>query len=320
MCKKIITVMLLLLFSTVGLAQNYVKPPVDGLWWNPTESGRGWAFETQDDVIVVTHYTYRADGSSTFYTTAGVWNGTGGFLPGGLSASEGGQCVGCPYIRPVSTDLGAMRFEFTSTLTGRAIYPNGTIIPIEKYDYVYSSARAYLKGDWASTWITSDGASSHTNIIRFDRDCVGSHCDTTMVDGRLVLTNPGRPAAGGKVPGTRGLYNVLIDSSPAFYDYYFIFGDSLRWSGFACTKLKTDPPPTNTSECSGMLFASRSNTRASIPTSASMTSPAPAVKLSTAQADPGVSYESGQMITNVPAEWKNVGPVSWTDLLSRMPK
>lgn len=310
MLKRIAVTVLLLMLSSVSSAQIYYTPPADGLWWNAAESGRGWTFETQDNITVVTHYTYRTDGSSTFFTTAGIWNGPGSYLQASLSASEGGQCVGCGYIRPVSTNLGAMRFEFTSSFTGSAIYPNGVVVPIEKYDFVYSSSRAYLKGDWASTWIAPNG-NAFTNVIRFDRDCVT--CDASSVEGRLILTNSGRIAFAGQIPNSRGAYQVLVDATTSYYDYYFVIGDALKWSGFACTRLKTDPPPATVSECPGLMFASRSKSYAAIPVAgAADVVSKQSLRLGDDRAE-AADIAGARAISS--KDWEKIGPVSWDDLL-----
>ncbi len=244
--------------SFYASAQTYNSPPIDGLWWNPLESGRGWTIETQNDVTVVAHFTFAADGRSTFFTTSGTWNGFTRTLTSTLTGFTAGQCVGCAYVPPINSNLGEMRFVFSSTNRGSAIYPNGTTIPIQKFDFIYGDPRAYLKGQWASVWVSSTG-SDFANFINFTANC--SSCTTpNSVEGQLIYNRAGRPVLGAPVSGG-GVYLIIVDSTTSFFDYYYVLPDSNRWTGVACTAMKSSPAPT-ISACLGLLFASRSKTQA----------------------------------------------------------
>ncbi len=248
----------LLLCSLAAPAQTYNAAPPDGIWWNPAESGRGWTFETQNATTAVLHFQFAPNSRPTFYTSVGTWNGVTRTMIAPLLEPSSGQCVGCPYIPPTLVDLGTMRFVFTSSTRGTAIYPNGVSIPIEKFDFIYADPKAYLKGEWASTWVSSSG-SDFSNFIRFTTDC--TTCTTPgSVNGQLILTSAGRPALGAPV-SVAGIYFVLIDSTTSFYDYYYIIPDANRWTGLACTGLKTSPP-LQISQCLGLLYASRTKTQA----------------------------------------------------------
>lgn len=245
--------------SSGGISQTYNTAPVDGIWWNPLESGRGWTFETQNNVTAILHFQFASDRRSTFFTSTGIWNGINRTITTPLIGVNGGQCIGCPYVAPTTSDLGAMSFVFTSTTRGSAIYPNGTTIPIQKFDFVYGDPRAYLKGQWASVWVSLSG-SDFANFINFTTDCVT--CTTpNSVEGRLMLNSAsGRPVIGAPV-SSGGIYLAIVDATTSFYDYYYINPDPNRWTGIACTASKTSPPPAITS-CLGLLYASRSKTQA----------------------------------------------------------
>ena len=45
--------------------------PEGGIWWNPQESGTGYAIETQDDMMAVTIYGGDAAGFAKWYTSVG---------------------------------------------------------------------------------------------------------------------------------------------------------------------------------------------------------------------------------------------------------
>lgn len=303
--------LIVIILSSVSInAQTYNSAPVDGVWWNPQESGRGWTIETQNDTTVILHFAFASDGRSTFFTTAGIWNGVTRTLTSSLNGFTAGQCIGCPYVPPTSSDLGQIRFVFTSTTRGTAIYPNGTTIPIEKFDFVYGDPRAYLKGQWASVWVSLTG-SDFANFINFTTDC--ATCTTpNTVEGRLMFNSgSGRPVLGAPVSGA-GIYLVIVDSTASFYDYYYIIPDTNRWTGVACTALKTSPAPSITT-CLGLLYASRSKTRAAVSSSV----PVENKKLMIDEAPRFNELSAGTKLNEkTPAEFDSVNAASVNALLN----
>ena len=91
----------LLLFSQVLYAQiQYADfTPESGWYWTPSLSGRGFTIEIQDDVLVMTAYTYDLAGNPEWYLSAGPLEGNN-FYQGSLSRFYGGQCFGCNYSAP----------------------------------------------------------------------------------------------------------------------------------------------------------------------------------------------------------------------------
>lgn len=307
--------LLALIFAAISgalSAQTYHAAPADGLWWNQAESGRGWTFETQNNITVVTHYTYGVGGASTFYTTAGVWDGINRTFTGALSAFSGGQCVGCTYTPPLSADLGAMRFTFTSATQGVAVYPNGTTIPIQKYNFIYADPRAYMKGEWASVWVGTT-LSDFGNFIRFNANC--TVCVTpNSVQGSLILSgSAGRLVLASPVPGSSTAYVAIIDSTATIYEYFFIIAEANSWTGLGCAGFKSSPAP-SPSQCSGILFASRMKTQAA----AGISSVNSASKSVSGERSQRLMAESLNMSkADVPPELKNL-ETSWSSLAADM--
>ncbi len=231
-------------------AQVYLRPPEDGFWWNPAESGRGWNFETENDLVAVVHYTYDTAGRSVFLTSVGQWNPSNRTLTTTLNAFEGGQCIGCGYVAPRSSDLGTVRFEFLNETVGRVIYPNGTVVPIERFRFFWPTPQELAKGVWNVLWIGSSG-------LIFG---AFPYLDATSVSGNTVghlLYGGGRPVVVGPSTALPGLTLGVVDATTSFYDYYIFVLGANKWSGFACTRLKTDPPPASLSQCTGLLSAGR---------------------------------------------------------------
>jgi hypothetical protein len=99
--------------------------PQIGLWWNPNESGSGYAFDVKHGVLVATIYSYTAAGPPIWYLANGAI--TNNSVTAALQKYTGGQCISCAYKAPlVNGSDGSVTITFTSetsatmTLPGRA--------------------------------------------------------------------------------------------------------------------------------------------------------------------------------------------------------
>lgn len=105
--------------------------PVSGAWYNPAAPGTGYMFDFgPDGVWFAAIFVYSPTGAPTFYTVQGNYAETSdaerlatgiiGRITSPLFASEGGQCLGCPYSAPRTTDggLGQAEFVFFSATDG----------------------------------------------------------------------------------------------------------------------------------------------------------------------------------------------------------
>ncbi|MEO8306006.1 MAG: hypothetical protein ABI724_17995 [Betaproteobacteria bacterium] len=127
--------------------------PVAGIWWNPEESGTGYAIDYQNGVLLVQSYSYQFVGTPQWYLAAGeVDSNTFGAT---LDRYVDGQCISCAYTPAalVGND-GAMSIVFTSPTTATAYLPGGRQIQIERYFGaapsvpVSASAIAPVAGVW----------------------------------------------------------------------------------------------------------------------------------------------------------------------------
>ena len=61
-----------------------MKPPTGGptmgLWWNPSESGRGYEIDLQADTMIVTTYVYEQSGDPIWYLSSGTFDYSTGTL------------------------------------------------------------------------------------------------------------------------------------------------------------------------------------------------------------------------------------------------
>ncbi|MEO8305144.1 MAG: hypothetical protein ABI724_13580 [Betaproteobacteria bacterium] len=121
--------------------QRYFQPPagaptgitpVGGVWWNPAESGSGYALDFQGGILLMQVYSYLAGGAAQWYLAAGVVSGN--VLTATLDKYTGGQCISCAYRGPsiVGND-GQTTITFTSPTTANVDLPGGRHIQIERY-------------------------------------------------------------------------------------------------------------------------------------------------------------------------------------------
>ena len=103
--------------------------PQLGLWWNPAESGSGYAIDYKHGVIVMTVYSYAQAGDPIWYLVAGpVVNNTATLT---LDKYFGGQCISCPYRHnQLVGDDGFVTITITSPTTATLSLPGGRNIAI----------------------------------------------------------------------------------------------------------------------------------------------------------------------------------------------
>jgi hypothetical protein len=108
--------------------------PQVGLWWNPAESGTGYALDFKHGVLVVTVYSYTASGPPIWYLAAGpVTNNT---FTATINKYQSGQCISCAY-RPATIDGndGTMSIFFTSPASATMTLPGGRNFQIVPNDF-----------------------------------------------------------------------------------------------------------------------------------------------------------------------------------------
>jgi len=104
--------------------------PQVGLWWNPNESGSGYALDFKHGVLVVTVYSYAPTGAAQWYIASGPVNGS--TFTGTLIKAVNGQCISCAYQVPVSNgNDGTMTIVFSSPTSATMSLPGGRVIPIQ---------------------------------------------------------------------------------------------------------------------------------------------------------------------------------------------
>jgi hypothetical protein len=105
--------------------------PQIGLWWNPNESGSGYAIDYKHGVIVMTVYSYTTTGLPQWYLAFGplsgdTWTGT-------LFKYTNGQCISCAYQPELDngSNDGTVTVVFSSPTAGTMYLPGGRVTQIQ---------------------------------------------------------------------------------------------------------------------------------------------------------------------------------------------
>ena len=238
--KRLILGAVALFAATAAVAEvpNPAFVPEAGFWWNENESGRGYAIEVQDRSLFLAAYVYENDAAGTpvWFTAGGPTNGQFDFAAD-LKIAEGGQCFGCVYTAPTSSNAGMdVRIEFTSAVTGNLIV-DGEVIPITRFWYSpsISGLMEALLGQWQIvidfTDLDDGQFPFEGDILIFDQ--LGFEDGEEVADGFQGTT--GREASG-SYNDEEDLYILVVGTAvlDRFRAYYFLVEDlgTDRFRGF----------------------------------------------------------------------------------------
>jgi serine protease len=108
--------------------------PESGIWWNPQESGRGFALEVQNGVLVMSAFMFDDAGRPTWYLSAGAMANASTYS-GPLQVQANGQSLTGGYRVPSVTNANAgnVHIQFKDTSNAVMTLPDGRAIDIQKF-------------------------------------------------------------------------------------------------------------------------------------------------------------------------------------------
>lgn len=135
---------LLMLMAT----QAHSFTPESGFWWNPDESGSGYAIEIQDNYLFVALYVYDQNGNPEWYSAGTKLQGNALF-DSELNYTYGGACIDCSYTQPISIpgDKGPITINFLTETTA-TIQFRGATKHIERFNFLLGDETDRLVGEW----------------------------------------------------------------------------------------------------------------------------------------------------------------------------
>ncbi|HEY0232301.1 MAG TPA: hypothetical protein VGC55_13695 [Dokdonella sp.] len=221
--------------------------PSPGLWWDPSEGGRGYVIDVQDGVMTVSAYAYSASGESLWYLGAGPYNNSANTFTTQMNTYSGGQCFGCGLSSPIADSAGTFQIVFSDLETATLHYPGGSS-DLEHFVYGFASKQDYLLGLWSFS--ENAGGLISTQWINF-----GSHY--TGSDGTIYVSGQGdntsNTIALGQYVPSLGEFIVVIVDDVNYSHFYTMAGDDRRMLGEG----ETEPPNTNPTGNGAIAAASR---------------------------------------------------------------
>lgn len=154
--------------------------PQPGLWWSPSESGRGYALDPQGEKMVVTTFAYDDNGVMQWYYSDGPLTNGGAHWCGQLLTFDSGQPLNGTYRTPVNTgNGGTICIDFNGRVNGTLTLPSGRKIAIQRQNFGVGDPPGALLGQWAyveligSTWFVdvynftqiADHTSTGTGVV-----------------------------------------------------------------------------------------------------------------------------------------------------------
>ena len=120
---------------TVSAASPTDIVPIEGMWWDPMQSGSGYAIDVKHGVLVMTVFSYTATGLAQWYLLYGTL--VNNSVTAKLLKFMGGQCISCAawQIPSAAGDDGVATVTFTSPMTATILLPGGRITQIVPQDF-----------------------------------------------------------------------------------------------------------------------------------------------------------------------------------------
>ena len=153
--------LLLTVCAWVVLAGNaFAVAPENGWWWNPSESGSGYAIERQGNSIFMAAFLYETSGAATWYATLLSLQPDGTYK-GDMTRYVGGKSLLGTYKPATPTSVVATATaSFTKPDIGTMTiaFPNGAAnrnIPISRFAFASPSFEP-SKGNFQSGWWWND--------------------------------------------------------------------------------------------------------------------------------------------------------------------
>jgi hypothetical protein len=156
MTKKLLSLLIGIVF-TLFASLAHAVPPQNGWWWNPSESGSGYAIERQGNSIFMASFLYEPSGAATWYVSS-LTLGSDGSYRGDMLRYTGGKSLLGSYKAPTSPTLVAsvaISFQHADTGTMVINFSNGApsrTVTINRFGFGTPTAFAPSGGTFQSGW------------------------------------------------------------------------------------------------------------------------------------------------------------------------
>lgn len=123
-------------FFQSGATASAVQPET-GIYWNPSEGGRGYTIEVNNNLAVVTAFHYTEDGQALWHlVTVPFTSSASGTASGDFTAFSGGQTLAGPYKAPSSSAVeGRFGLAFSAACEGQLAFPQLPAIAVKRFAF-----------------------------------------------------------------------------------------------------------------------------------------------------------------------------------------
>jgi hypothetical protein len=169
----------------LGLANAGAQPEI-GWFWNASQSGRGYAFEVQNNQYFMAMFHYRTDGRPTWNVVQGNMSGSN-FASSSFLKYSGGQTINGAYKAPSTpTAEGVISASFSNPCSGSLVLPSGAAVSLQKFSFGGLPAGAECRSmPQVSTVVatTTSNTSTTTGSIGGSSTATTSEVAVTSISG-----------------------------------------------------------------------------------------------------------------------------------------
>lgn len=133
--------------AALVLCTSTASASIDGVFFDPAFSGEGWTFESQNDRVGATWYTYEGNGQPTFRTLLGNITYSTNTSTGVLTMTMTGQ-VFRTESRTNTTQVGTFTATFRSDSPIASITAAGQTRSLRRFDFAFPAPIDQIKGIW----------------------------------------------------------------------------------------------------------------------------------------------------------------------------
>jgi hypothetical protein len=138
-----------------------------GWWWNEAQGGRGFFVEVQGTQAFIGGFMYDASGQPVWYVSTASLQGTQ-VVGGALQQYVGGQSLTGSYKSPtvLTSAVGNISFNLASNASGSMTLPNGSTVPVTRFNFNPNSVVAVGAGSpFAGTYTISTTGFTATFVV-----------------------------------------------------------------------------------------------------------------------------------------------------------
>lgn len=226
--------------------------PATGLWGISAElngsPGRGFQIEVENEIVVLSYYGYRADGSSVFYNAVGPINNNRFSAP--LMEYRGGTALGAGFRNGAEAGSpGTVTLDFRTGKSGTITLPGEGPKAVVKFGFGYAPTPEGLFGTYLLTYVGS-------NFINSDFYTLTRALGSSTSTGNGIAVNPaGNFGCENQTSGPLAGSVLCVEANNSPNDDYYSFkmsGD--RGAGVGTWRAIADT-------ASYSLFVTRTHTR-----------------------------------------------------------